>query len=65
MGSFYTRGHTAGDHIHTDIRTCNTEAPKQKYPLERSIKDYWWRETIYLLKSQQATVLYESLRKYK
>ena len=41
MGSFYTRDHTAGDHIHTDIRTCNTEAPKQKYPLERSIKDYW------------------------
>ena len=25
MGSCYSSGHISGDHIHTDITTCNTE----------------------------------------
>ena len=33
MDSCYTADHTAGDHIHTDITTCNTKRPKQKYHL--------------------------------
>ena len=33
MGSCYSGDHIAGDHIHTDITTFNTEEPKQKYCL--------------------------------
>ena len=40
MNSYYTGYYTAGDHIHTDIITCNTEEPQQKYRLGRSVKDY-------------------------
>ena len=31
MGFYYTGGHTAGNHIYTDITRYNTEEPKQKY----------------------------------
>ena len=30
MGSCYSEDDIVGDHIHTDIRTCNTEEPQQK-----------------------------------
>ena len=33
MDSCYTGGHTASDHILTDITTCNNEEPQQKYLL--------------------------------
>ena len=31
MDNCYTGDHTGRDNIHTDIRTCNTEEPEQKY----------------------------------
>ena len=34
MGSCYSGDHIAGNHIYTDITTCNTEVPQQKYCLE-------------------------------
>ena len=33
MGSNYSGNHTVKDHVHTDIKTCNTEEPQQKYRL--------------------------------
>ena len=33
MDSCYAGDHTAGDHIHTDITTRNTEEQQQKYRL--------------------------------
>ena len=35
MDSCNTGDHTDGDHIHTDITTCNAEEPQQKYRHER------------------------------
>ena len=32
-GSCYSGDHTAEDHIHTDITTCNIEEPQQKNPI--------------------------------
>ena len=34
MSICYSGGHIAGDHIHTDITTCNIEGPQQKYRLD-------------------------------
>ena len=33
MGSCYSGDHKAEDHIHTDITTCNSKKPQQKYRL--------------------------------
>ena len=31
MDSYYTADHTSIDHIHADIKTCNTRETPQKY----------------------------------
>ena len=31
MGSCYSGGHIARDHIHTDIKTCSTDQPQQRH----------------------------------
>ena len=33
MNSCYTGDHTAGDHMYTDMTTCNTEEPQKEYYL--------------------------------
>ena len=33
MGSCHSGDYIAGDHIHTDITTCNIEVSQQKYRL--------------------------------
>ena len=33
MGSCYSDDHIAGDHLHTEITTCNSEEQQQKYRL--------------------------------
>ena len=43
----WTVDHIAGDHIHTDITTCNIEKPEQKYRVEkvrhRLLEKYHWQ----------------------
>ena len=41
MGSCYSDDHIAGDHIHTDITTCNIEEHSRSTALERSVIDNW------------------------
>ena len=33
MGSCYSGDQIAGDHMHTDITTCNIDEPQHKYRL--------------------------------
>ena len=33
MGSCYSDDHIGGDHLHTEITTCNSEEQQQKYRL--------------------------------
>ena len=40
MDNCHSGDHIAGDHIHTDIITCNTEDIRCT-AFERSVKDYW------------------------
>ena len=40
MRNCYSADDIAEDHVHTDI-TCNIEESQQKYPLVRSVIDYW------------------------
>ena len=40
MGTCYSTGHTAKA-MHTDITTCSTEEPQQKYRLGTVRTDYW------------------------
>ena len=46
MGSCYLGDHIAGDHINTDITTCNNEEPQQKYRLGTEVIDNWGIEHI-------------------
>ena len=38
MDSCYSDEHIAGDHLHMDTTTCNTEEAQQKYRLEMASK---------------------------
>ena len=41
MGHCYSGDYIAAEYIHTDITTCNTQEPQQKYRLGRSVIDNW------------------------
>ena len=43
MGNRYSSDNVAGDHIHTDITTCNIEEPHRSDSLKRSVIDYFGR----------------------
>ena len=48
MGSSYSGDHITGDHIHTNLTTCNTEKPQKLKGLKRleSIFDNSFQELL-------------------